>query len=522
MKTAGSRKLWGAAAVGVALALLGSWHLLAQLHDALHDAHPTRDNAIYEINVRRVLEGAQWSGPHSQGFRHPGPSFFYLLALGYVVAGKTTFSLYAAAQLLTVATILGCALVVSTLAKSPIPALFFVPLLLLEMAYLGDYPLYDFWPPYVLFFCYALLLALSAAVAAGRGSATAPLFVTATLLVQTHVSYAPAVIVALAFAGIGRARTGVRLSATDTRHLGWAVLVTALLWAQPVYAELGRGVGNFQALRHVFFETEARDWPVSRLIDRVSLELSGPWQFALFGDRFIVPEAPKHYAAARWIAAAEVVALLFAWRRARRKDEPFSRALCALCLVSIVVAVWSVRSIRFEVAPHHTAWISILGFMAPIAALGSVAIGSSKPQVATRLLGVAAAWTASVFLWPIRIIPGVHVNPEVPILADALTAALHEESKERPLVTWESQAEYDWAVAVMLELEKRRVRFSVQGSDTLDWMIGGPRWDTSVDSSAVATFTVARDEEQGRKLECVQDGADYFMRYPVCAWLRVE
>lgn len=518
------RRRWILAALVVAVALWASLHELGQIHDALRDAHPTRDNAIYEINVRRVLAGEQWSGPHSQGFRHPGPSFFYLLALPYALAGKTTFSLYAGAQLLTVLFVLGSALVVSWLPKSPAPALLFVPVLLLEMAYLGDYPLYDFWPPYVLFFAYGLFLLLCASLAAGKTSVLAPLIVTATLLVQTHVSYAPATLAGLGLTSLYWIRPEAPVPRGAARHLLWAALCGAVLWAHPMYAEVVNGVGNLRSIHHVFVETDPMRWPLSRLVDRASLEFSGPWQFALFRDRFIVPEDPKHYGAARWIAMVELGALVLGWWRARRRAERFGEALCALCVVSVFVAAWSIGNIRFDPAPHHTAWISILGFVAPLAAAAGLRAPASgaerRPLV--RMLGIVSAWAASVFLWPIRVIPGVHTNPEVAQLATAVVEGLREEGRERPLITWESAAEYDWAVAVLLELEKRRVPFFVEENAALRWMIGAPRWETPGDSTTVVTFTVAASEEEGRKLACAERGDDYFMRYPVCVWLKIE
>src|SRR6185295_16885198 len=115
------------------------------------DAHPTGDHAVFETNVRMALEGVQRFGPYSQGFRHPGPAYFYFLAVPYALFGRTTFALYLGAHALTLGFIFLGALAVSRWCKSPVPTLAFVPLVLLELSYLGDFPLFDFWPPYVLF-----------------------------------------------------------------------------------------------------------------------------------------------------------------------------------------------------------------------------------------------------------------------------------------------------------------------------------------------------------------------------------
>lgn len=512
------------------LVVSATWHQAEQLRHVLGDAHPTRDYVIYEINVQQVLKGKQFFGPYSQWFHHPGPAHFYWLALPYVLLGQTTFALYLGGQILTVLFVLGSAIALSRWAKSNTPLVLFVPFVALELGYLGDFPLFDFWPPYVLFFGYGLFVLLCAGVSAGHVAALAPAAALGSLIVQTHVSYAPAVGVAVAVTAtyVGRARGWSWPHARAHAALAIAVLIT--LWAQPLYGDLVAGKHNFARLRHVFFEMSPRHWKLSALLDRVALELSGPFQFALFRDRFIVPQAPKHYGAAKVIAFVEVVALIAAWRRSSRSADRFSEALCLSCLLSIGIATWSVAKIRGEVAPHHTACISILGFVSVLAAASSrpsPTADESEPQPLMRTLGIVAAWTAYVYLWPIGFIAPIHQNTEVATLASSVIDALRRDHvARRPRIAWGHTsnpaldiAEYDWATAVMFELEKRHIPFFTVRSPDLRWMIGAPHWEGADDGAPAVSFAVGARQLPGKQIACVPNGGNYFMRYPVCAWL---
>ena len=293
----------------IVVVVLAANHL-SQLHRALHDAHSTSDHTVFELNVRRTLAGEQRVGPYSQGFYHPGPAYFYWLAAPYALLGKSTFSLYAAAQSLTLVFLLGIFFVVTRWSPSVLPAVFAAPFAALQMAYLGDYPLFDFWPPYVLFFGYGLFLLLCAGVAAGHSGALWSVALVGSFLVQTHVSYAPAVVVAALFALAASRRSSLRADRSSIRrHVLLSIAVLVAVWAVPAYAELFEGQKNTARIYRTFFEQAPNDWNIDRLLDRIALEFTGLWQFAFFRDRFIVPEAPKHYAQAR-VLALVVLALL--------------------------------------------------------------------------------------------------------------------------------------------------------------------------------------------------------------------
>src|SRR5262245_45168912 len=102
-----------------------------QLYRSLGDVHPIGDLAIFEFNVRLALEGIQRFGPYSQGFHHPGPAFFYFLAVPYVAMGERSYALYLGSYLLTVGFVGGVAVGVSRWTSNRVAALSIVPLVTL-------------------------------------------------------------------------------------------------------------------------------------------------------------------------------------------------------------------------------------------------------------------------------------------------------------------------------------------------------------------------------------------------------
>jgi len=496
---------------------------LSRLHHVLGGAHPTGDHAIFELNVRQALSGAQRVGPYSQGFYHPGTAYFYWLALPYALLGHTTFALHAGAALLTLLFFAGIWAIAARFTSGALALILLVPLLGLELAYLGDFPEFDYWPPYVLFFGFALFVLLAALLLAGERRALTPLVALGSFLVQTHVSYAPAVAIVGLFAAVTRREL---FRGRGRRELGLSLLALSLLWALPAYAELFGGQGNLARLRHAFFGGAPPAWQLGRIADTVALEFSGPLQFALFRDRFIVPDAPKHYAAARVLALLQLFLLALAFRRSRARGDAFSAALCGVSAGSLLIAAWSLTRIKGAIAPHHTAWISTLGFTSLFA------IACGLPVVTPRWLPLrpllrfsvlAGAWLAFCLVWPARILAAVHANPEVGELTRH-AAMLIRESSGRPRITWSptprrGEAPPDaliWATSVMLELERQGLDFFTGKNPDLRWMLGKPRWEGKGPAGTVLVFFVEAPPRPLERVRCVERGDNYFMRYPAC------
>jgi hypothetical protein len=499
----------------------------SQLHRALAAAHPTGDHAIFELNVRRALTFDQRLGAYSQGFYHPGPAYFYWLAPAYAAFGQSSFGLYAAALGLTLLFVLGCSAAVTRWSTNLSAALMLAPLMVVEMAYLGDFPQFDYWPPYVLFFGFALFLFLASGVFAGKPAAFAPLVVLGSFLVQTHVSYAPAVVIAGALSVAHAVREYPDFLRGRARwHLALALVAFAAIWALPVLAEFSNRPSNFARLYRTF-QTSSAAAGFGSTVDALALEFTAPWQFALFRDRFIVPDAPKHTAAARGMALIQLALLVWAWRKARARGERFIEGLCVISGASLLTAAYALTRIRGTVAPHHTAWISIIGFVAWLAIVAGLWVidpprWAARPSL--RFLLPIGAWFVSCLIWPIRIIGAVHANPEIGVLTESVAEAIRAQGPGRVKIAWNPTPRRGdgppdalvWAMSVMLELEKSHLDFFTGPNPHLHWMLGKRRWESSDEASAELVFSIGPPAPPLELVQCVERGENYFLRYPVC------
>jgi hypothetical protein len=523
-----SDRTLGVVAIACVVAAVGVQQ--RQLYVALRDVHPIGDLAIFEFNVRLALEGLQRLGPYSQGFHHPGPAFFYLLAVPYVAMRERSYALYVCAYFLAVTFIVGIAVAVCRWTENRVAALVVGPLVVLECAYLGDYPLFDYWPPYVLFLGYACFLVLGAGIAAGRVSALLPFFCIGSLLVQTHIGYALPVLGAIVVAGgyLFRSRP---LDPGTRRRLVSAAAAVAILWTPPIYSDLFGETRNVHDIVHTFARGAHAPWKVRGLLDRVALEFTGPFQFGLFGDRFIVPEAPKHFMAARLLFVVELWLLVLGRRHAGARGDRFLEALCSVCLVSIPVSVLAIHRIGVTGAPHHTAWISALGMVSAIAGCAAVApsrwLGRTAARPVLRTAGLAIFLLLVCSVQPISIIPENHSNPEVSSLASKVEETLRStphlpvtiDSMEYGEHAQGRSPAFEIAVGLMLELEKRGRRFSMRDVRALRWALGRSRWVPLVQDAPVVTVTAGHTSSEGRRLMCVDETGNFFVPSPVCLWL---
>src|SRR5687767_12684786 len=83
-----------ALAILVGLAVLSLIMPVARIVDGMRGASPASDFALLELSTGEALRGAQLLGPYSRfGWRHPGPTYFYLQAPLYAAFGASSASL---------------------------------------------------------------------------------------------------------------------------------------------------------------------------------------------------------------------------------------------------------------------------------------------------------------------------------------------------------------------------------------------------------------------------------------------
>ena len=257
--SSGTRRLGAVPApLAVLLAAAAVALPLAWAAAALGAAHPDvvvgDDRGLAELALMRASHHAQLLGPYSRfGWHHPGPSWFYLLSLPYLVTGMATYGMYLGTLLLQGAAAVWIVLAVRR-HGGPALCLATALVLLLYLRALDPQLLRFPWNPLATMLPMALLLVLAALAAAGSVPALAGALVVGSFLAQTHVSTAPVV---LAVAGVALVallvRTGLPWRHLPATRAGRALPLAALaalvaMWVPPIVDELTGHPGNLTEL----------------------------------------------------------------------------------------------------------------------------------------------------------------------------------------------------------------------------------------------------------------------------------
>lgn len=209
------------------------------------DWYPVGDNALFALRGRDVLTehhplvGTSTSASELVGvnFNNPGPLLFDLYAWAAKL-GPGFLPLGVAAVALGSIALMGvCAHRVAG-RRGLLLALFSASALAWAM---GPELLIDPWQPHSLLFPFLALIATTWAVWAGSDGALVAVAALSSLIVQTHLSYAPLVGVLAAAATVAVLIRAVRRPAGRRRAARLAAVTVALLvvlWAQPLWEQV--------------------------------------------------------------------------------------------------------------------------------------------------------------------------------------------------------------------------------------------------------------------------------------------
>ena len=389
---------------------------------------PVGDNAFFAVRALDVgtkhhpLLGTWTSASVAAGVdvNNPGPLFFELLAAPARLFGSAAGLAIGSATLNAAAVVLialfahrrgGPLLVVAAMVPTSV--------LLWTM---GSELLFDPWQPHSLLLPFLCLLVLVWSLTCGDLLALAPAVVVASLLLQTHLTYAVLIplLGAWALAGLGlalrrwRAEEPERWASVRRRLARTGALAAVLLvacWAQPLYEQVaGEGEGN---IRRLVRSTEAD-------VDTVGLSAAArvvatvvvrpPWILRpSFRDTFSVTDPDDALLGLGGVPSAPgaalglgvLVALLAgcAWDARRRDDVPSSRlAVTALLAVTGALATVAQAPLgALGVAPHQVRWLWPVGafvVLALVVVLARRIAGSLAP--ALLVAGVLAAVTTGI------------------------------------------------------------------------------------------------------------------------------
>jgi hypothetical protein len=392
------------------------------------------DRALLTMGARDALHGGVLVGPYSRfGWHHPGPSYFYVLALPTWLWRSPTGTWVAAAALASVCA--AATIVLVRRAGGPAAGWASAGAVLLVVAGLRPGTFRDPWNPYAVVLPVLLSVVASALGAAGVPGALAWAAVAGSLAVQTHVSTAPVVVGLLVLAVAARgARWGFRRWRRDRsddapdalaavgrpRSRGlrrrpdlWvAVVLLVAEWWPPLWDEWF-GSGNLSSLVKFFTAHHpGHGWAESwRLVTAVA-GITMFQHHAAFHDGVVDPH-PLTTTVIFASLAAGAIGLGLARRR------PLAVWLGGAGLLSGVLAVESVTRVVGETYRYLMLWIAVLPVLPAVGVV--VALGRSRrrrpPPPALR--GAAATALALAVVIPsVLALRGVASTPPAVSAAD--------------------------------------------------------------------------------------------------------
>jgi hypothetical protein len=208
------------------------------------------------------------------------------------------------------------------------------------------------------------------------------------------------------------------------------------------------------------------------------------------------------------------IGLLAIWS-IRPRVPSFFRALACVCLACTAVAVLATTRVSGEIRPYVTTWISMVGVIGSLAAIGPllaarrVALPISRDQGAL-ILAVGLAIAVTLVGRPLVRDSQFHPARSV---SDAVRAKLVEGGVHRPHVAIQTGSPelFYAASAVLLQLHKAGVAFSV---DPVWLNFFGERWQRSGREDGLLEFNARRPSGAPPALVCVPNGAS-----ELCVWL---
>jgi hypothetical protein len=329
------------------------------------DWYPIGDNAFFALRARDVLTehhpllGTWTSASLTVGttIHNPGPLLFDGLA-GPAKVDPAAGTILAVVALHAAAVVLGVVWA-RRVAGPPGAWAISAAFLALEWA-MGSEILVEPWQPHSLLLPFLAFLVLAWALAAGHAGALPWAAGLASLILQTHLSYA-VIVPALAVVGVGtlvalevRANGGEAAWAHLRRPLLVAVVVFAVAWAQPVVDQVA-GEGNLGKV----VTTGAGDGEVAgpRFAGSVLASVGavpGGWGPGGFEGLVVDLDAPRAEgtppplggltdlgSAAPWVVLAGALAGVAAWAAWRERSRPWVSALAvaAVGLLATFVTV---------------------------------------------------------------------------------------------------------------------------------------------------------------------------------------
>lgn len=389
--------------------------------------HPASDWALIELAVRDVGADTPLVGPFSRfGWNHPGPMLFWVLAVPYRILGSSSTAVLTGAAALNVACIGGIGWIAHRRGGWPLLAWTSALLALLLLGAPDDL-LVDPWNPSIVVLPFALLMLLSWSLTAGDHR-LAPLWVlVASFILQSHVGYAPVVVVLGAWALIWLLRTHGR---TAVPWLAGAAALGLALWLPPLIQQLTGDPGNLGEIAGHFLDTGRSTVGPGRAGEVFGRHLA-PFGIWMGGGEPTDPFTGELVGGSAWAAVPLLAAFGAATWFAARARARESLLLAGQTALTLVVGFVAASRITGEVYPYLFGWLEVLAMFLWLSAGWSLytSIGSElrarvRPVAVPVLVAVTGlvSIVTTVDAWRIDLqLPGVSESVEAvaPAVVDA-------------------------------------------------------------------------------------------------------
>jgi uncharacterized membrane protein len=358
---------------------------------------PAADNAIMELTTRDVGHHPVLVGLVSRdGWSHPGPVLFYLLAAPYRLTGGSSIALPLGALAINGAAIAGMAVVARRRGGLRLMLLTLVAGGLLVRA-LGPEFMADVWNPYIPVLCFGFFVFLTWEMTCGETWALPVAAGVGTFCIQTHIGYLPLVVPLLAW-GIAwlvwSMAKANRLAALARVGLVTAA-VLSVLWLPPLVDEVLHSPGNLTEIVDYFRHPHqhAHTLTAGYRVVGAQFELTPEWLTGLDPPSPFTGEPLSLYSNPVPVLLLPLAAsALVLWRRRNRE----ARRLVATLGVALAIGVLAVARTLGALYAYRLRWTWVLAMIA----------------------AAVVAWTA--WTWVARVAPRAEKRWLIPLSVGAL------------------------------------------------------------------------------------------------------
>jgi hypothetical protein len=327
------------------------------------------DDATLETRVVNAGRDVQYLGPYSRfGWNHPGPLYFYILLPFYKLFSMGTQSLYVGAAFINIISVL---VLLFLLYKSENNYFFFFTAFFFSLyiyGFLGLHVFRNTWNPHVTILPFAAFIFVSTHLSRGNLKVLPLSILFSSFVLQTHVAYAPAVVViflvSILLYILEKLRGEKKIKSLFSTDILKITAISAglfiILWILPIIEALKNPPGNLLKLIYYFSHSK-----VTHGISEAAAAVSNITNVPLIKFfNFLSPGmelSSKSLLIMLFLLQVLLViaAGIYHWT-AKRK---YQFNLLVFGLSGLIVSVISVTKITGEIHGYLIQWMSVIGFI---------------------------------------------------------------------------------------------------------------------------------------------------------------